>query len=519
MTTSSFELSQQLLIGELLKRARHRTPDREAFICGDVRLTYRQMDDRATHLAGWLQEKKIHKGVKVGFLLKNGLPMVETFFGISLAGGVGVPINFRLVAKELEYIINNSDSEIILVDAEYVKAIDSIRKNIPKVRHIVVVGEQNPSHEFITYDSIFEQESNYNPCKGLQDSDPGMIVYTSGTTGRPKGAVLSHKNLCLNRIFVLWETGTPLYTKQLIVLPMFHVAGIATVIKNCLINGTAVIHRDFEAENVLKTIEEEQINSIVLVPAMWNFLFQVPNIEKYDVSSMKECSSGAAICPVSLKKRIMGFFKNAQYSEAFGQTETSPTSTSLTHDDALRKTTSVGRPIMGVEVRIVDDQMNDVPVGEVGEIVYRGPTIMQGYYNNPEATREATRGGWFHSGDLVKADEEGFIYVVDRKKDMIISGGENIYPAEIEEVLYSHPSILECAIVGIPDEKWGESVKAFIVVKPNYVLTEEEVIAHCGEYLASYKKPKFVEFIEQLPRNAGGKVLKTMLREKLKVNE
>lgn len=224
------------------------------------------------------------------------------------------------------------------------------------------------------------------------------------------------------------------------------------------------------------------------------------------------CSMGGAICPLELKKRIMAVFENAEILESFGQTEMSPATTYLTGEDSLRKTDSVGKPAINVRVRVVDDVMNDVPIGEIGEIVYQGPTTMKEYYKNPEATKEAFKGGWFHSGDLVRVDEEGFIYVVDRKKDMIISGGENIYPKEIEEVLYRHTDILEAAVIGVPDPDWGESVKACIVMKPDKQLTKEQVIEYCQRWLASYKKPKLVDFLDSLPRNGAGKVLKTVLR-------
>ncbi|PIC62780.1 acyl-CoA synthetase [Sporosarcina sp. P13] len=513
MSTSSLLLSQQLLIGELLKQASHKTPNKESFVYEEERLTYKQMDDRATHLAGWLQSKGIKKNDKVGFILKNGLPFVEVFFGVSMSGGVGVPINFRLAANELEYIINNSDSKILIIDNEFAEVINSIRNKIPKVEAIIIVNNSSAIDNCITYSSIFGEASIYTPCEDLTDNDPGMIVYTSGTTGKPKGAVLTHKNLCINRLLVIWETKTPLYAKQLIIPPLFHVAAMAGLIKNCLINGTAVIQRNFDPEDTLLTIEKEKINSLMLVPAMWNSILQVSNLERYDLSSVIECSSGGAVCPLELKKKIMSTFKNASYNESLGQTEMSPAATSLNNLDVIRKTKSVGKPILGVEARIVDENMNDVPVGEVGEIVYRGPSVMKEYYNNPEGTKEAFKGGWFHSGDIVRADEEGFIYIVDRKKDMLISGGENIYPIEIEEVLHAHPSILECAIVGVPDINWGESVKAFIVLRHGKELSAEEVIEYCTEHLASYKKPKFVEFVDQLPRNASGKIMKQVLRE------
>ncbi|WP_274379394.1 AMP-binding protein [Alkalihalobacterium alkalinitrilicum] len=344
-----------------------------------------------------------------------------------------------------------------------------------------------------------------------------MICYTSGTTGNPKGAVLSHKNLILGAINNVVEAKIPNGTKQLLTTPIFHIAGIAFILINCTVAGTTVIHRDFNPAQVLETIQDEKINSIFLVPAMWNFVTQHPDIDKYDLSSLVLSTTGAAICPLEVKKRILYYFPNTRLLDNFGQTEMSPTTTMLQPEDSFRKSASVGKPVLNVEIRVVDENMNDVPIGEIGEIVYRGPTLMKGYYKKPEATEEAFKGGWFHSGDLVRLDDEGFVYVVDRKKDMIISGGENIYPAEVEAALYKHDAVLEVAVIGVPDEKWGESVKAYIVLKQGKTMSEDEVLEHCKQHVASYKKPKYVEFISELPRNTSGKILKRVLRDQSKV--
>lgn len=513
MTTSSLALSRQLLVGELLRRAAHKSPNKTAFIYNDDQRTFIDMEGHAKQVAGWLQSEQIGFDDKVGFILKNGLPFVEVFFGIALSGAVGVPINFRLVAEEIEYIVNNSDSKMLIIDEEYVPMIQSIRERLPNVETIVVVGSPPDETGYIRYESIFATPKQYVSYEDLHDDDACMIVYTSGTTGRPKGAVLTHKNLCQNGMNMLWEAGIGLNFKQLVVAPLFHIAAMSTLINNCLVEGTSIIHREFHPVAVLETISKEQINSIFLVPAMWNFIFQVPHIASFDLSSVKIGITGGAITPVEIKKRIMKNFPNAGLFDAFGQTEMSPVTTCLHPEDTLRKPDSVGRPVINVEVRVVDEQMNDVPIGEVGEIVYRGPTTMKEYYKNPEATAEAFEGGWFHSGDLVKMDDEGFVYIIDRKKDMIISGGENIYPAEIEEILYTHEDILECAVIGVPDKDWGENVKAYIVLKPGKQLETSDIINYCTKRLASYKKPKEVEFIEQLPRNAAGKVLKQVLRK------
>lgn len=513
LTTSSLHLSSQHLIGEMLKRAAHRSPDREAFVYGEKRLTHKQMDERATQLAGWFQSHGIQQNDKVGFLLRNSLAFAEVFYGTALSGGVGVPINFRLAPEEIVYIVNNSDTKILIIDHEYAEMIASMRNRLPKVENIVVTGANDPTSEFINYESIFETEISFTLLEALTDNDPAMIAYTSGTTGRPKGAVLTHKNLCQNSFNLAIEMNSPMHGRTLVTIPLFHIGGLGALVSNCLLCGTLFIHRDFNPLEILQTIEKEKITTLGLVPSMWIFLFQVPNIQDYDLSSVIRTSTGAAICPLELKQKIMKYFKNATMIDQFGQTETTSATVVLTGENTMTKTSSVGKPIINVEVRIVDEDMDDVPVGEIGEIVYRGPTVMKEYYKNPEATAEAFKGGWFHSGDLVRKDKEGFIYVVDRKKDMVISGGENIYPAEVEQVLYSHPDILECAVIGVPDPEWGESVKAYIVLKPGKTLSDQDIIAHCTKHLASYKKPKIIEFIDALPRNAAGKVLKQVLRK------
>jgi acyl-CoA synthetase (AMP-forming)/AMP-acid ligase II len=277
---------------------------------------------------------------------------------------------------------------------------------------------------------------------------------------------------------------------------------------------TPMVIADFDPVALLKALEAERVTFLFLIPAMWLLVMNHPDFKKYDVSSLRTAAYGADVTPNALKERILECFPNAGLYEAFGQTEMAATTVSMKHQDALRKEGSVGLPLSNVEVRVVDDQMNDVPVGEVGEIVYRGPNMFKCYYKNPVATEEAFCGGWFHSGDMVRQDEEGFIYVKDRKKDMLISGGENIYPAEVEEVLFTHPKILEAAVIGVPDAKWGESVKAFIVLKTAVEMTFEEVVEHCTKHLARYKRPRYVEFLKALPRNAAGKVLKRDLRSR-----
>lgn len=516
MTSSSLNLSNELLVGEILKRASHRSPNEEAFVFNDKRITYKELDVRATRLAGWLQSKGIEKNDKVAFMLKNSITFTETIFGIALSGGVSVPINFRLTANEVAYILKNSDSEMIIIEEAYIDLVLSIKDKLTKLKTIIVVSNNSLSSELISYESIIAENASYSPCETLTDSDTSFIMYTSGTTGTPKGAVLSHKNIHMNAMNLIYSSRSRNGESNLITPPQFHIAGLLLTIKSVLTSGKTVLLQEFDPVRILTELEKEQINVIFLVPAMWNFLFQVPNISEFDLSSVETCATGAAIAPVELKKRILNQFENAILVDHFGQTETTATATVLVREEALSKPESVGRPFINIEARVVDEEMNDVPIGSVGEIVYRGPTVMKEYYKNPEETKIAFRGGWFHSGDLAIKDEEGYFYMVDRKKDLIITGGENVYPAEIEEILYQLPEVLECAVYGIPDSKWGESIKAAIVLKPNDTLTEDEIIKHCKNHLASYKKPTSVDFIEALPRNTTGKVLKYKLRDSLK---
>ena len=299
---------------------------------------------------------------------------------------------------------------------------------------------------------------------------------------------------------------------QIISTPLFHIGGVSALTMMILVGGTSVLLRSFNPQYILRTIETEKVTYAFMVPSMWNMLIRVSDFKEYNVDSLRIICTAGASTPLELKKELMASFPNAGIFDTFGHTETSGSTATLKAKDALIKTGSVGLPFSIVDVRVVDEDMNDCLPNQVGEIIYRGPTMMKEYYKNPVATEDALRGGWLHSGDLVKFDEEGYVTVVDRKKDMIISGGENIYPKEIEDVLYTHPFIVEAAVIGMPHEKWGETIKAYVVLKEGVTLTQQEVINFCTSKIARYKKPHSVEFIDELPKNASGKILKTKLR-------
>jgi acyl-CoA synthetase (AMP-forming)/AMP-acid ligase II len=507
------ELSKQLVLGEVLARQARNSPQKEALVFKNKRYTYGQFNERVNRVANGLIALGIGKGDKVALLFLNCTEIVECLFATHKVGAVVVPLNFRLVPKELAYQVDNSDARALIFSETFQESVSAIRLELGKVEHYICVGAKGMEGA-IDYEEFLAKYSADEPSVLVDDDDPAYIMYTAGTTGRSKGAVLTHKNVLMGAaINQCIERPTPDPDRQLVVFPLSHGAG-AQLAFCCVFRGGSNIILDVPTpENILRLIQEEKITNVGLVPAIWNWLVNEPKLKDFDLSSLQMAGTTAAPMPLELKNKLLETFPNVKIYEGFGQTETSAT-VMAKPEDMFRKHGSVGRRIINVEVRIVDDDDKDVPVGEVGEIVYRGPSVMKEYYKNPEATAEAFKGGWFHSGDLVRQDDEGYIYVVDRKKDMIISGGHNIYPAELEEVLYTHPKILEAAVIGVPDPEWGESVKAIVVPKAGETLTEAEVIEYCKQNLASYKKPKSVELVGELPRNVTGKVLKRELREK-----
>ncbi|HUU62808.1 MAG TPA: long-chain fatty acid--CoA ligase [Dehalococcoidia bacterium] len=513
-------LGRRLLLGEMIARDARKFPDKEALIYGKVRLTYRQFNARVNRLAHALLDLGINKGSKVAILAFNCNQFMEAYFALAKIGGVAVPLNFRLHGEELKYILNHSEAEAFIMGEAFTEMVSGIQKDLPKVKNYVSITDK-PVEGMLHYETWIAKYTDDEPLILVEEDDPVFIMYTAGTTGRPKGAVLTHKNevvMCmLESMFVASEPGMPDITNATAFAapPVFHLAAFAFCQISFFLGATMVLPVEvFNPEYIMQTIEKEKINAILLIPAMAFFLLQLPDLEKYDTSSLQLWVTGAAILPTETRKQIIKHFPNVKIFDMFGQTEMSPVVSGLVPSEYEGRETSVGRALPFIEIRVVDDKDNDVPVGEIGEAIYRGPTVMKEYYKDPEVTAEAMRGGWFHSTDLVRQDEEGFFYIVDRKKDMIVSGGENIYPAEIEEVLFSHPKILECAVIGVHDEEWGESVKAIVVCKQGESMTGEEVVEYCKQHLASYKKPKSVDFMDALPRNPAGKVLKTVLRDK-----
>ena len=506
--------------GEQLARQARQNPDRIALSFGDRHLTYRQLDGRVNRLARALHARGVAKGDRVAVLMQNRLEVVESYLAVVKLGAIAVPINFRLVAAEVEYILSDSGAKVLIVD----EPLSSLAAQLPptRVETVVVVGGDAAavSATALEYESIFDPDDSPLDIV-VADQDPAFIMYTSGTTGRPKGAVLSHMNLAMNSANSLIEhrigtDGEVWYSG----LPLFHIGGLNGILIYLMAGGRSIIapSGNFDPVETVDTLEREQVTSCYFVPTQWKELCAVPGIADRKLK-LRRMAWGASVAPPSVLQAMAETFPDIPTLNVFGQTEMSSATCILRGEDAIAKMGSVGTPVVNVEVRIVDENGEDVPQGEVGEIVYRGPTVMLGYWNKPEATAEAFRGGWFHSGDLVRQDEDGFIYVVDRVKDMIISGGENIYCAEVEAVIDRHPGVAEVAIVGAPHPKWVETPVAVVVPKdPDAPPSEDDIIEFCRSRLASYKKPTAVVFVDALPRTATGKVQKFRLRENLSAN-
>jgi fatty-acyl-CoA synthase len=387
---------------------------------------------------------------------------------------------------------------------------------VDRLRHCIMIG-QDSGEDTLLFEDVLERGGESEPGEEVKGDDAAFLLYTAGTTGRPKGVLLSHNGLIWN--CVNWAHNGVYREDDLClqVFPLYHVAAIGSVLTYLYVGGTVYLKKAFDPRDCMETIERERITRWAAAPTVFSMLFQLPGIEKYDTDSVTLIGSGAAIMPVETQRRLNQVFPNAQVFDTYGMTETSGGITTLRPRDFHRKTACVGEEHIGLELRVVDEKDADVPPGEVGEVVFRGNNLMKGYYKDPEATKHAVRGGWFHTGDLGRLDEERFLYIVDRKKDMIITGGENVYPREVEEVLYKHPKVAESAVIGVPDAKWGEAIKAVIALKAGETATEDEVIGFCREHIAGFKCPKSVDFVDALPKNPAGKILKRELRERYRI--
>ena len=508
---------------ELLNITSLIVPDRHAIVFDDMRLTFGEIAGRVNRLANGLAELGVGAGDRVAVMQVNCNEHVESYFASAKLDAILVPINFRARAEELTFMLNDSGVKAIILGQRYQDMLRSVKPELTTLECQITL--EAPGEGFVFYDDLLANASDEERFPTGDGDDVTIIMFTAGTTGTPKGVMLSHNSFTSYILANVEPVDMDTAEKNILTVPLHHIAGVQAVMAAIYGGRTLVLQRQFDEEGWMKLVQEEKVNRAMMVPTMLKRLMDQPAFKDYDLSSLRVITYGAAPMPLEVIKKAIVEFPNTRFINAFGQTETASTITMLppdAHDihegdpdyeQKMKRLGSIGKPLPDVEVRIVNEDGNDVSLGENGEIVARGDRLMKGYWNREEATKETLRGGWLYTGDLGYWDDEGFIFLSGRAKDFLKRGGEMIAPEEVEQIIMSHPSVDEAAIIGIQDIEWGERVRAIVVRKPGAELTAEEVIEHCRPRMAGFKRPEDVVFIDELPRNPMGKVLKRVLRE------
>lgn len=501
----------QMTIPYLLDRAALRHPGKSAVISERGSWSFPQWRAESEALALALAGLGVRPGQHVALMFLNGRRLLALYVALFRLGAVAVPLNPRLSTPELAHILADSQAGSVIYDAGFAAQVEPLRQGKLSVGRWIISGGEGGG---LCLDQALEgcREASW-PGPPPTEDQTALILYTAGTTGKPKGVVLTHHNCVWAAASAAAEVDLRPEYRVALVFPLYHSAAFAILVTNLYLGCCTVTMAKFDAAQVMATVQREKINRLVFPPTVWNFILQLPGLDKFDTSSVRSLGSGGEIMPVPTKMRLLEVFPRAKLGETYGMTETTATISTLKPGDVLRKAASVGAPFYNVELRILDEQGRDLPRGQVGEIAVRGPNVTGGYYQDPAATARALPDGWLRTGDLGELDAEGFLFLRGRKKELIISGGENIYPREIEEVLVKHPAILEVAVVGAPDPVWGQRVHAVVALKEGQKASAQEVIDFCRGRLAAFKKPKTVQFVERLPRSAAGKVLKRELLE------
>ncbi len=507
-----------MYLTQALHKGVRERPNDIAAIFGTEQLTRQQFADRVARLASVLQGLGIQPGDRVGMLGLNSIRYLEYFYGTWWAGGAVNPVNIRWSPAEVAYSLDDCDTRILIVDDAFAAMVPALRAQSSSLKTVIHCGAGPTPEGALSYEALMAAATPV-PDAWRHDTDLAAIMYTGGTTGRPKGVMLSHGNLFVNALSGSAAIPRAPFTSGLVVSPMFHVAGCGLSIILMMRLGTAVIVPGFDELAILQAVQQHRPGEMFLVPMMIRRLIEHPRFAEFDLSCIQLVLYGAAPIEAALLEAAMAALPNAGFAQAYGMTELSPTITLLSPKDHLpgpdkgTRLRAAGRPVPIAEVRIVDPDDNELPVGQVGEICARGPMVMQGYWNKPAETAAALKGGWMHTGDGGRLDADGYLYVVDRIKDMIVTGGENVYSAEVENALASLDGVQQCAVIGVPDEQWGERVHAVIVKREGSDVTEASVIAHCKTLIAGYKCPRSVEFRSEMPMSAAGKLQKFALRE------
>lgn len=494
-------------------------PDKTAFKEPRGAWTFAQYERRTNRLANALLSIGLKKGDKVSCVLDNVIEIVDLYFAAAKTGIVLNPINFRLIGDEIQYIVDHAESKALFVQPDFVAEIDKIRDKLPQVKHFFLTHKERlPGWD--DYDELLETGEEMQPPCSVEPEDIWVLLYTSGTTGKPKGVLRSHESYVAFYLINAVDFGFTADDVCLTVMPFCHVNSTFFSFTITYVGGTVYLHtsRGFNPVKIFEIIEREKITFISLIPTHYNLLLSVPEEErkKFDLSSIRKLLCSSAPATRKMKLAVMEMFPDVELYEGYGSTEAGIV-TVLKPNEQLKKLGSIGRESLGTDfVKLLDENGEEVGVGEVGEIYSRGPMLFNGYYKDEEKTKASFRGEWFSAGDLGKKDEDGYFYIVDRKSNMIITGGEHVFPSEVEDVICQHPSVLECAVIGIPHQKWGEAVHAVVVLREGATVTEEEIIEWCRGKMAGYKRPKSVEFIKQedMPRTGSGKIWHRKLREK-----
>ena len=502
-------------ITQCLRRNALIKAEEKALLCGTEALTWRSLTDRSARLAGVLQALGLQRGESVAMLADSCLEYFEFHFGVLWAGGMMVPLNTRLSDPELNEILSDARAQILIAAEPYLGRARELAESCESLRLIEIDGESDAEN----YHELVKEQPPIDDVE-QDSSEVAALIYTGGTTGRAKGVALSHGNIVANALVAM---NTMEFREDMVYLhatPLFHTAGSGRVFSTTIAGGSGVILPKFDETKVLETVAEHHITHLLLVPTMINRLVNHPAFHSTDLSSLTNISYGAAIMPEALLRLVMEKLPGVRFTQSYGMTELSPSAAYLPPEyhtlegPKAGKLTSIGIPVHSAEIRIADESDREVARGTVGEIQVRGPMVMQGYWNQPELSAETLKGGWMHTGDAAYMDEDGFIFLVDRFKDMIISGGENVYSGEVENALYEHQAVKECAVIGVPDDDWGERVHAIVVLHPGASADADELIGHCRERIAGYKIPRSISFREQaLPLSATNKIHKPTLRE------
>jgi fatty-acyl-CoA synthase len=509
-----------MYIGDYLARRELYSPDKLAFIDAgkspEWRLSFRDANRRANKLANWFRSQGIEKGDRVAILARDGYEHLDVFFACSKLGAIHTALNWRLHWQELLEIFKTTTPKILIFSDDFKENITQLVSRFPiTTLHLDGEGITDSLHFESTLQSASDSAVT---CPSLEAEDIAALIFTGGTTGLPKAAEVSHRMIAWNTLNTVIHdvTHNDVYLN---VFPMFHTGGLFVyTLPQVIFGGTTILIRTFDPAQVLTLLEREQVTVFAAVPTMYQMLTTAPNWESVDLSSLRFCTSGGAPLPVQLVEKYTKE-KKIRFKQGFGMTEFGPGIFALAPEDAIRKAGSIGRPNFFVDAQIVDDGNSFLGPNQAGELILKGPSYCSGYFNNPEATEAAVdERGFFHTGDVAYFDGEGYFYIVDRKKDMFISGGENVYPAEIEKVLYQHPAVHMCAVIGLADSKWGEVGRACVVLKPNQTITEAELLRFMTERLAKFKVPRSVTIMEALPISAAGKILKRELREQFTVD-